>query len=343
MEATLRTLDRELVSRLEAAFVDLRAEIRRGAPEADIARRIEAIGVDLTVAETKLSASASSAFVTFLASALIILREGSRRRSSSPRSSDCCESSAAATPPRRSIMVGFWRSSPASPPGGSRGPRSRSRRGAGAGGGNRGIGRRRDACVHELLDPLARRREALARVRPRPSDERARGAGKATLFGIAFLAVYREAFETVLFYEALMTERGPRRCRPYCWDWPRARRCSSSRSLGSSSFRRGSPCARSSRSRGRSSTRSPSSSRGRGSMRSSRGLPRPAPDPIPNDRVARGLPRFAWCFAPGAVRGGRGIGIGARDARGARRGRRRRFLGLNAAAPAGLNPPSASG
>ena len=209
MEATLRTLDRELVSRLEAAFVDLRAEIRRGAPEADIARRIEAIGVDLTVAETKLSASASSAFVTFLASALIILREGieaafliaailgllrklGRRDAAAPIHYGWVLALVAG-------LATWWLARTAIAI--SAGERELVEGIVGL------VAAGMLAYTSYWILSRADAKRWLEFVRGQVTNA-LEGRGKATLFGIAFLAVYREAFETVLFYEALMTERG---------------------------------------------------------------------------------------------------------------------------------------
>jgi high-affinity iron transporter len=76
VEALLGARDSGLVARVERAMGELRAAIGRGAPEADVAARVEQLDSLFGEAETALAPEAGSGTSTFLGAFAILLREG---------------------------------------------------------------------------------------------------------------------------------------------------------------------------------------------------------------------------------------------------------------------------
>jgi high-affinity iron transporter len=76
VESVLRARDASLVAEVEGAMGELRAAIGRGAPEADVAARVERLQLLFTRAEAALAAEAGSGGSTFLGALAILLREG---------------------------------------------------------------------------------------------------------------------------------------------------------------------------------------------------------------------------------------------------------------------------
>jgi high-affinity iron transporter len=76
VESLLRARDASLVAEVEGAMGELRAAIGRGAPVADVAARVERLQALFSRAETALAPEAGSAASTFLGALAILLREG---------------------------------------------------------------------------------------------------------------------------------------------------------------------------------------------------------------------------------------------------------------------------
>jgi len=76
VESLLRARDAELVAEVEGAMGELRAAIARGAPAADVAARVERLQALFNRAETALAPEAGSDSSTFLGALAILLREG---------------------------------------------------------------------------------------------------------------------------------------------------------------------------------------------------------------------------------------------------------------------------
>jgi high-affinity iron transporter len=206
VEVSLRAGDRALAGRIEAGYVALRGEMRAGAPSAAIARAAEAIDRDLTYADVKLAGGRSAA-VSALASLFIILREGVEavllvaamlglvRKLGRPDAAKSIHAAwlAALAAGGLTWAAARWLVSVS-------------------------------AAQRELVEGVvgllaagilaytsywilsrADAKHWLDFLRTQLSGALER-RGRAAMFGVAFLAVYREAFETVLFYEALLTE-----------------------------------------------------------------------------------------------------------------------------------------
>jgi high-affinity iron transporter len=75
-EASLANIDADLVRQIEAAMMDVRAGIERGMDIEEVTRRARSADTLLTAAAEKLGAGALSAGSAFAASLLILLREG---------------------------------------------------------------------------------------------------------------------------------------------------------------------------------------------------------------------------------------------------------------------------
>jgi high-affinity iron transporter len=209
IEAELRALDAPTVTRIEAGFVELRAAIKEGMPAARISRIAEDLDRDFVTAETILLKGRGSATLSFFASMLIIVREGIEamlviaailgllRKVGQPGAV-------------RSVHYGWIL--------------------ALACGGVTWLAARAviqvSAAERELVEGAvgllaagmlaytsywilsrADTKRWLEFLKAQVSQALSR-RGRTALFGIAFLAVYREAFETVLFYEALLKESG---------------------------------------------------------------------------------------------------------------------------------------
>jgi high-affinity iron transporter len=76
VESLLRARDADLVAEVEAAMGELRAAIGRGAPAADVSARVERLQALFNRAETALAPEAGSDTSTFLGALAILLREG---------------------------------------------------------------------------------------------------------------------------------------------------------------------------------------------------------------------------------------------------------------------------
>ncbi|HYN45524.1 MAG TPA: cytochrome c/FTR1 family iron permease [Allosphingosinicella sp.] len=76
VEALLRARDATLVAEVEGAMGQLRAAIARGAPVADVTTRVERLQALFSCAEAKLAPEAGSDTSTFLGALAILLREG---------------------------------------------------------------------------------------------------------------------------------------------------------------------------------------------------------------------------------------------------------------------------
>ena len=76
VEAVLGARDASLVAEVEREMGGLRAAIGRGAPQADVAARVERLQALFTQAETALAPESASAASTFLGAFAILLREG---------------------------------------------------------------------------------------------------------------------------------------------------------------------------------------------------------------------------------------------------------------------------
>lgn len=207
VEARLRAADSRLVSAIEAGFVHLRADMRDGAGAAQVARTAEALDARLVEAESLLLQKEGSASFAFFASAFILLREGIEavlliaamlgllRKMGRPEAA-------------RSLHLG-WATALAA--GVATWIFARSIIQITAAG---------RELVEGITGLLASATLAYTSywILSRADSKRwldflkAQMAaaistkGRTALFGLAFLAVYREAFETVLFYEALLKD-----------------------------------------------------------------------------------------------------------------------------------------
>lgn len=76
LEAVLAARDGGLVANVERAMGELRAAIARGAPADDVAQRVARVEALFVTAEEALAPGASSGFATFLGAFAILLREG---------------------------------------------------------------------------------------------------------------------------------------------------------------------------------------------------------------------------------------------------------------------------
>lgn len=76
VESLLRARDAALVAEVEGAMGELRAAIARGAPAADVSARVERLQALFSRAETALAPEAGSDTSTFLGALAILLREG---------------------------------------------------------------------------------------------------------------------------------------------------------------------------------------------------------------------------------------------------------------------------
>ena len=76
VESLLRARDANLVAEVEGAMGALRAAIARGAPAADVSARVDALQALFSRAETALAPEAGSDTSTFLGALTILLREG---------------------------------------------------------------------------------------------------------------------------------------------------------------------------------------------------------------------------------------------------------------------------
>jgi high-affinity iron transporter len=75
-EASLANVDPELMRETERRMLDLRAAIERGVPAEDFRQQVEAVDALLAAAEDKLGAGGLSPATAFTASLVILLREG---------------------------------------------------------------------------------------------------------------------------------------------------------------------------------------------------------------------------------------------------------------------------
>lgn len=207
VEAPLRAADRELVTKLESGFVELRAGLRDGASDASIARVVEELDKNLVAAEAVLTSNSGSTAFALLASALIILREGIEasllvaamlgllRKMARP---DAVRSlhfgwiaalaAGLATWAAARLLISV-----------SNAQRELVEGIVGL------IAAAMLAYTSYWILSRADSKHWMGFLKEQLSDALSR-RGRMALFTIAFLAVYREAFETVLFYEALLKE-----------------------------------------------------------------------------------------------------------------------------------------
>lgn len=211
VEGPLRTADSKLVTRLESGFAALRSGLRDGAPDAAIARIVESLDVDLVAAETLLINNSGSVLFAMLASGFIILREGIEAALLIAAMLGLLRKMGRADA-ARSLHFG-WVAAIA------------------AGLATWLLARAVisiSAAERELVEGITGLLAAamlaytsywiLSRADSRhwmdflkSQMNAALGSrGRTALFTIAFLAVYREAFETVLFYEALLKDQASR-------------------------------------------------------------------------------------------------------------------------------------
>jgi high-affinity iron transporter len=207
LEAPLRATDAELALDIEERFKQLRREITEGVPRAELDRGLASLATQLARAGRQLDdASAPPSFVTtMLASAGIALREGVE--AALLIAALLAVVGRAGTPERKRWVHAGWISA------------------ALAGGATWFVSRyflEVSGLSRELIEGLSAllastvlfyvsywlfaKRESARWV----SFLRVKASSAATLslFGIAFVAVYREAFETVLFYQALLARAG---------------------------------------------------------------------------------------------------------------------------------------
>lgn len=210
LEPRLRDGDPDLVPRVEARYLDLRRAVRDAAPAAEVERIRSSIESELARAEAQLTGADDSTGVAFVASALIVLREGieaallvaamlallaklGRRDAARLVHAGWISAIAAG-------LLTWWAST----------------RVIAISGAERELVEGVVGCVAAAvlaytsfwIVSRAQAKRWLDAMRAKLSATLGRG-GAATLFGLAFLAAYREAFETVLFLQALIADRGP--------------------------------------------------------------------------------------------------------------------------------------
>jgi high-affinity iron transporter len=205
LEAPLKAKDPAIASDIEERFKMLRRDIEEGKPRRDIEEGLAALGAELTRAGTKLDAAPPSFTTTLLSSAGIALREGVE--AALLIAALLAVVGRAGTPERKRWVHAGWATAVV------------------AGGATWFVSRHfieMSGLRRELIEGLtavvaslvlfyvsywliAKREVArwMAYLRVKASS-----GATFSLFGIAFLAVYREAFETVLFYQALIAQPG---------------------------------------------------------------------------------------------------------------------------------------
>lgn len=207
MELSLRSVDANLASRIESRFLSLRRDLRERVPTAAVARSIQALDEDLTLADARLAKGGRPYLLTALASLFILVREGLEAVLLLAAMLALVRKLGRTDAVR--VIHGAWVAALA------------------AGLLTWALARwvvSVSAAARELVEGVvgllasailaytsywilsrADSRRWMEFLRSRISEALGR-RGRWTLFGIAFLAVYREAFETVLFYEALASE-----------------------------------------------------------------------------------------------------------------------------------------
>jgi high-affinity iron transporter len=207
IEAPLRAADPALTLAIETKFKETRAQIEADAPKAQIDAKLDELMRDLTKAGRALESSGGppSFVTTMLTSAGIALREGTEAALLIAALLGVVTQAGATR--RRWVHVGWVAA-------------------AVAGGltwlvsqrliAMSGLGREMLEGVSALLAAvvlfyvsywLFAKREAARWITYLRSNAKSKQAA-LSLFGIAFLAVYREAFETVIFYQALVAQPG---------------------------------------------------------------------------------------------------------------------------------------
>lgn len=214
-EAALRALDSAAVVRLETAFLDARVAIREGLPAAALAERCQRFHNEVESCEALLASGARSSTFVFTSSFLILLREGVEavlllgamlamlRKLGQPGAARyvhwgwiaalaaglvtwaVARTVIVVTSAQRELVEGV-------------------------------VGLAAAAVLAYTSYWILSRAQAkrwMEDLRSHISKAVAEGdagaigsAGRFTLFGLSFLAVYREAFETVLFLEAILAE-----------------------------------------------------------------------------------------------------------------------------------------
>jgi high-affinity iron transporter len=206
LEASLRAADPSLVRELEAEFKELRADIDRRAPDAEIERKVNALSQELGRAGRALGGNGErpSFWGIAISSAGIALREGAEA-ALLIAALLAVVARAGQSERKRWVHVGWVAA-------------------IGCGGLTwiasqrivemSGLGRETLEGASAVLAAvvlfyvsywLFAKREA-ARWISYLKTKANTGHAAASLFGISFLAVYREAFETIIFYRALVAE-----------------------------------------------------------------------------------------------------------------------------------------
>ncbi|MFN0206347.1 MAG: FTR1 family protein [Planctomycetota bacterium] len=207
VEAPLAALDRSLVTSFESGFVALRTSIKNAEPAARVARIAEELDRDFVTAESLLLQGGKSKTFSFIASFLILFREGIEAALIIAtmlgllRKIDRKESAKVVHFGWTAALVcglATWFAARAIIQ----------------------ISAAERELIEGIVGLLAAGMLAYTSywILSRSDTKRwidflkqqitgaVTNRGSAALFGIAFVAVYREAFETVLFYEALLTE-----------------------------------------------------------------------------------------------------------------------------------------
>ncbi|HET6612292.1 MAG TPA: FTR1 family protein [Kofleriaceae bacterium] len=209
-EASLRAIDSDLVLRAEAEFLALREAIAGGAPASDIEQRALMLGTVLDDADAALSGNGGGAVVAFSTSLAVILREGIEGALLILLLLGLARRSGASDSDTRAIHGGWVAAI-----------------GAGAvtwvvagwliaiiGGVQRelieGVISVLAAVVlltvsHFVLARLDAERRVTS-LKDRLARAGSSGRRRLVLAGLAFVAVYREAFEAVLFLRAIMLD-----------------------------------------------------------------------------------------------------------------------------------------
>jgi high-affinity iron transporter len=208
IEAPLRAADPSLVGELETQFKELRAEIDRGAPPPEVERHLEVLSLSLGRAGRALASTGDrpSFWGTAISSTGIALREGAE--AALLIAALLAIAGRSGQGHRKRWVHGGWLLAVVA------GALTwvASRRAVEMSGLDRetleGASALLAAAVLFYVSYwLFAKREAARWVTYLKTKANA-GRAAATLFGVAFLAVYREAFETIIFYQALVAEPG---------------------------------------------------------------------------------------------------------------------------------------
>ncbi|HKE01321.1 MAG TPA: cytochrome c/FTR1 family iron permease [Planctomycetota bacterium] len=209
-EAALAAISRAALADVESGFLRLRGEIRRGGPPAGIARAAESLDRDLARAASLLETGSRTSGFAFGAAALIVLREGFEavlllaamvaciRKAGRPEAARLVHLGWIAA--LAASVATWWASSRVI----AIAPAERELVEGVIGLVAAGVLAYTSYWILSRMQ--ARKWMDLARRRIEQSTGRGQ---RFALFGLAFLAVYREGFETVLFLQGVLIEAGP--------------------------------------------------------------------------------------------------------------------------------------